>query len=418
MNIQDTIRQMDNCPLAFCIIRLKLDEQARPIDWSFEYANDAIAILEGVSKETLLTKSFYEIFPNGDKKWLRHYYESAYNNAVLSIEDISIEVDKWLHIHCFPVEDEGCCACLIENVTEARYSDIDSTYAHMNRIAADVDSMTGTWNRNSFEMKVQSLSMNVPKALTCIYFDVNGLHETNNSLGHSYGDRILKTIANTLNKFWPEEVYRIGGDEFVVLTKDELTEAQDKIGRAKKILAAEHFYISVGAASLKEHCGVGEVLAEAEQKMFADKKAYYEHFDRIGNARIINATIEKVMQDKEDLEKFSNAISEKYEGVYIVNNILDTCRAIFIPEHFQKMLAEHNGYFSKALNGYINAYVAPDYRDAIQELLQYAKVKKNLAQNKSIRITYPKTNGGWVMLSINNIPDGNPNETLWIFSNV
>ena len=418
MNIQDTIRQMGNCPLAFCIIRLILDKQERPIDWRFEYANDALEELEGVSKETLLSKSFYEIFPDGDRKWLRHYYECAYNGAVLSIEDISIEVDKWLHIHCFPVEDKGCCACLIENVTETRYSDIDSTYAHVHKIAADVDSMTETWNRNSFEMKVHSLCLNIPENLVCIYFDVNGLHATNNSLGHSYGDRILKTVAHTLSKLWPEEVYRIGGDEFVVLTNDQFAAALQKMNRAKKILAAEHFYISVGVASLKEQQRVGDMLVEAERNMFADKKEYYEHFDRIGNARLINATIEKVMQEKDDLERFSRAVSEKYKGVYVVNHLLDTCRSIIIPDYFKEMLSTHNGYFTKALDCYINTQVAPDYQTTIRELLQYTKVKNSLAQNNSIRMTYPKTNGDWVLLTISNIPDGNANETFWIFSNV
>ena len=57
--------------------------------------------------------------------------------------------------------------------------------------------------------------------ICCIYVDVNGLHELNNTQGHAAGDKMLQTVASLMRtQFGDRHVYRIGGDEFVVLAQD------------------------------------------------------------------------------------------------------------------------------------------------------------------------------------------------------
>lgn len=55
----------DSNPNAFCVIHVELDENNNPIDWTFEYCNDALAKLENKPKEELIGHKFYSIFPNG-----------------------------------------------------------------------------------------------------------------------------------------------------------------------------------------------------------------------------------------------------------------------------------------------------------------------------------------------------------------
>ena len=58
-----------------------------------------------------------------------------------------------------------------------------------------------------------------PDCLTCVYADANGLHELNNSQGHEAGDKMLKSVARALaEEFEDGSVFRIGGDEFCILT--------------------------------------------------------------------------------------------------------------------------------------------------------------------------------------------------------
>ncbi|MCB5755966.1 hypothetical protein LIR06_13735 [Mediterraneibacter faecis] len=60
-------------PLAFCIIELVFDAQGHGVDFVFRYCNDEMAVVEGVPVSEMLNRSFYEVFENGDKKWLVTY---------------------------------------------------------------------------------------------------------------------------------------------------------------------------------------------------------------------------------------------------------------------------------------------------------------------------------------------------------
>ena len=107
----------DNSPLAFCVIKIDMDG-GKPKDWHFVYCNDALARLEGISKEELLSKSFYEIFPEGSHKWLGAYYRAAYHMEPQSFDDISEEIGIYLHIDVVPTGREGYCACILRDVKQ------------------------------------------------------------------------------------------------------------------------------------------------------------------------------------------------------------------------------------------------------------------------------------------------------------
>lgn len=61
---------LDNMPLAFCVIELVFNEDGCGVDFIFRYCNAEMATVEGVPVEEMLNRSFYKVFPNGDKKWL------------------------------------------------------------------------------------------------------------------------------------------------------------------------------------------------------------------------------------------------------------------------------------------------------------------------------------------------------------
>ena len=108
----------DYNPHAFCLIRVELDEQGQPEDWTFIYCNDALARLEGVPKEQLLGHRFYEIFPNGSRHWLKPYYKAAYENTPSSYDEISEEIGQYLHVDAFPAGERGVCACVLRDIKE------------------------------------------------------------------------------------------------------------------------------------------------------------------------------------------------------------------------------------------------------------------------------------------------------------
>lgn len=103
---------MNDAPIAFCVIELVFHKDGRGIDFVFRYCNNEMAVLEGVPVEEMINRSFYEVFPDGDKKWIIPYAEVALNGTTQIIRDFSPEIDKHLTIRCFQPQ-KGFCACIL-----------------------------------------------------------------------------------------------------------------------------------------------------------------------------------------------------------------------------------------------------------------------------------------------------------------
>ena len=72
-----------------------------------------MAGIEGVPVEEMINRSFYEVFRNGDKKWLVAYADVALNGTQRTLDDFSPEIGKNLTITCYQPEP-GFCACILQ----------------------------------------------------------------------------------------------------------------------------------------------------------------------------------------------------------------------------------------------------------------------------------------------------------------
>ena len=103
---------LDEMPLAFCIIELVFDACGHGVDFIFRYCNNEMATVEGVPVSEMINRSFYEVFKNGDKKWLVTYADVALNDTKVILHDYSPEIGKELTIYCFQPHP-GYCACIL-----------------------------------------------------------------------------------------------------------------------------------------------------------------------------------------------------------------------------------------------------------------------------------------------------------------
>lgn len=105
-----------------------------------------------------------------------------------------------------------------EQVLKKQIGDIE----HM----ANTDSLTGVKSSRAYKEAISKIDESISKGelqeFGVIVFDVNNLKKTNDKYGHKMGDLLLKVAANTIISYFTEEnLYRIGGDEFVVLLTGE-----------------------------------------------------------------------------------------------------------------------------------------------------------------------------------------------------
>lgn len=87
------------------------------------------------------------------------------------------------------------------------------------RYLSYTDSLTEVYNRAYFDERAKELSDEKYYPLGVIMGDANGLKVINDTLGHLEGDNLLRTVADILKDTCSKkgEVFRIGGDEFVIL---------------------------------------------------------------------------------------------------------------------------------------------------------------------------------------------------------
>ena len=283
------------------------------------------------------------------------------------------------------------------------------------------DALTLLYNRHKFNEDLDSIKNGSKlKSVSCLYVDVHGLHELNNHLGHQKGDDMLCCVADALRKFYPEErLYRIGGDEFVMISKRLSKKQTEKIIiEMRKFLAENSYTISCGAESGSSE-DIYKTVGAAEISMRNDKDLFYKNnHDEDRRKRSMNEELEKLLTEKRDAEYFLKVIATKYAGVYFVDNAADTLRYIYIPDYFKSLL-EYCGFsFKKAMRLYAKKYVKSEYYDAVVELTDDAVLSEKLKDKGFVYMNYEKSDGSNMMLQIlRSDLDGNDRlETVWIFS--
>ena len=145
---------------------------------------------------------------------------------------------------------------------------------------SQTDLLTGAWNRNHYENRLQEYPEKFASNLICIYADVNGLHEMNYRSGHLAGDRMLREVAEAMQQcFGVEHTYRIGGDEFIAFLVDSQPEKLPaEIDLLKRSLGEKGYHVSFGISVREKASGkmnMIEIVNEAEINMFADKREFY-----------------------------------------------------------------------------------------------------------------------------------------------
>lgn len=143
------------------------------------------------------------------------------------------------------------------------------------------DQGTGLMNRVAYEKCLRKSDQRVIAPAACIYIDANGLHEINNERGHEAGDQLLHAVAEHLREQFPkDDLYRVGGDEFVVFSKADAAVCEARMQAVSSALAAQDYSISYGIAVCEAANGLRELVREADEKMLGSKRAYYAEHDR------------------------------------------------------------------------------------------------------------------------------------------
>ncbi|WP_457606703.1 putative bifunctional diguanylate cyclase/phosphodiesterase [Nitratifractor sp.] len=207
--------------------------------------------------------------------------------------------DYWLYAKISPLFDSA--GKIIGGIASFQDKTMEVKSIEYLEELASMDPLTELGNRRSC---IQTLHRQVErqngKMISLLYFmDLDQFKPVNDTLGHSFGDQVLKKVAEVVNRLIsePAEVFRLGGDEFVILEPDcceNIQEAYEK-GAAfaesinqhlEKDLIIDHYHLSlhtsIGIVAIPVHStDPDEIIRYGDIAMYQAKSqkktfAFYE----------------------------------------------------------------------------------------------------------------------------------------------
>ena len=175
------------------------------------------------------------------------------------------------------------------------------------------DSLTGLGNRLLFKEQLDEALKDVsvaPHPLAVLFLDLDGFKAVNDTLGHSVGDLLLKSIAAKLRDLLPstDRIARLGGDEFAILqmSSPQPTSSTLLAERIIEIVSHPHNIdghdVTVGASIGVAIARPGEMSTESLLKS-ADLAMYSAKSDGRGTYRIFDPQMDAVVQTRRSLER-------------------------------------------------------------------------------------------------------------------
>ncbi|WP_280770225.1 sensor domain-containing diguanylate cyclase [Salipaludibacillus daqingensis] len=148
------------------------------------------------------------------------------------------------------------------------------------------DELTQLLNRNAFRDKINHLNILADKSVGLIICDINDLKIINDTNGHLAGDQLIQYTADFLKKYFygeGHEIYRIGGDEFAVITTGLMSTTfvslhHQLVNESLNQPAEKQGWLSSGCAYIDSSKGnMDKLFKLADSEMYKHKKHIKSH---------------------------------------------------------------------------------------------------------------------------------------------
>jgi len=251
-----------------------------------EVNRKTLSLFEAMDKESLLAnlgKIFRDEMGEHFKNELvdmwegKTYYEREGINYSLTGEPVNVH----LHWTLMPGHEKDFDWVLValQDVTARKKAEEYLRYLGTH------DVMTGLYNRAFFEETLQDLEANRKDPVSFVIVDLNGLKQTNDSFGHSAGDKLIRRAAEVLKASLEEGhiAARIGGDEFILIMPDSNEpKVREMVERVESLVIMNNKYyrepelsLSMGASTSAPGFSLSKFISLADDAMYQSKGSYH-----------------------------------------------------------------------------------------------------------------------------------------------
>lgn len=172
---------------------------------------------------------------------------------------------------------------------------------------SQIDKLTSFYNRNRFIQDVSEFK-ECKSSIGVVYLDINGLKETNDCFGHDAGDKLIQECASVMKaRVSSKHIYRIGGDEFVILYVNIAKELfYDNVQLLKNSFGSSQCQIAIGCKWNETCIHIEDIIKEADELMYNDKKKFYQGHHATKRYRHNNDLLEFLANPNILVEKIKN----------------------------------------------------------------------------------------------------------------
>ena len=265
--------------------KIRGDAVPRPEVGDGTISYDVVASWEsmiGVSNAVIVKdEREMEALEQRNPKWAKTLHQYRVTSLVLIPLRREKAIIGYLYVVNFDVEKTVEIKELLELMSVFLGSEI-SSYLLMRRLEAlsTVDELTGMQNRRAMIARMESMSeVSSQTSFGIVNIDVNGLKVTNDESGHDAGDRLIMHAADILSGvFRKDDLYRAGGDEFIIIVTGMPRELFDeRVGRLRAHVQEEAgVSLAIGSFWSDGDVDARAAFQRADQNMYIDKQAYYD----------------------------------------------------------------------------------------------------------------------------------------------
>ena len=232
------------------------------------------------------------------------------------------------YVQVFTVESERSSRGLLISVNKSIVDEhyiytLLSAYNHQVHLLRnkDTDSLTGLFNRQSFDSKLAKLHANLdsenrsddePSHFCFALIDIDFFKKVNDKYGHVYGDEVLLLFSNLMKETFRDAdmLFRYGGEEFAVLLHNiSLEQANSVLNRFRTNIENFNFPMdnkvtaSIGSCEFSNQVPLSVIVGRADKALYYSKengRNLVSSFEKL----LANNQIKDIIIDEGDIELF------------------------------------------------------------------------------------------------------------------
>ncbi|ADK14826.1 MULTISPECIES: sensor domain-containing diguanylate cyclase [Clostridium] len=203
-------------------------------------------------------------------------YSKPLNNLIFSFNALKDGKYKKIEPHNYGEEFQEMVIVYNNTIERLKkeYNDLEE--------AADIDSLTGAYNRRAFNKFLSTLKQEMSNCglgrVGALLLDIDNFKKLNDTSGHLAGDNVLKNLAEIMkSSAGDRSVFRFGGDEFAVVIRNISDERLLSIAEAIRLKCEETLNgctVSIGAAKFpKDTYSIDKLIDFADKALYISKKS-------------------------------------------------------------------------------------------------------------------------------------------------